>query len=155
MEIRHRLTLTLEEDQFEMPTRELARDVMFLADEVKRQSGLSWHTYPKAHEALAEALRMWLEIIKPPIAESAAASDLFGPDDPSTLGRSIARSYQREKVKIRDVAVRAEEIRDRLARESHKLARERDRLTKEVADKIAQLSDKGQKINRKRRGQKT
>jgi hypothetical protein len=104
-EIRRRLERTFLEERYDVETRELADDVMWLAGEVQRQcGGLSWHLYPKAHEALAEALRMWLEISKrraaesaAALAESAAALDLFGPDDPPTLGRSIARSYQRER----------------------------------------------------------
>ena len=96
-EIRRRLALTVERDGMDAETRALLEAVGWMADEIRRQSGADWHDFPKATEALAAAIHTWLEIIKPK-ESSTAASDLFSPDDPPTLGRSIARHYQRFKI---------------------------------------------------------
>jgi Sec-independent protein translocase protein TatA len=47
-------------------------------------------------------------------------ADLFGPDDPPTLGRTIARSYQREKEKAREMHDRLAQERDGLIDETTK-----------------------------------
>lgn len=93
-EIRRRIDLTLAADVYDEPTRELAADIMAIAHEISQQAGLgsSWHNNRKANEALAAALQTWLEGLKP--MPSGGVSDLFGPDDPATLGRTIARSYR-------------------------------------------------------------
>jgi hypothetical protein len=58
----------------------------------------AWHSNPNTHAALSEALRTWMEIIKP--QQQGAVSDLFGPGDPETLGRATARHYQRFKAEM-------------------------------------------------------
>jgi hypothetical protein len=88
-EIRQRLDRTLLEDEkFDELTRHLGSTVMDLAASIQRHGakGVAWHQHPKAFEALTQAIMTWLEGQKPPEADP----DLFGPDDPLTLGRSIA-----------------------------------------------------------------
>jgi len=98
-EIRRRISLTLEADKYDENTRALATDVMWLADEVSRQLGFPWWSGPKAHHALGVAIQTWIEMGAPPL--SAAESDLFGPDDPATLGRSVARHYRRLRLETK------------------------------------------------------
>jgi predicted DNA-binding protein len=99
VEIKDRLLQSLDEDQFDWPTRGLARDIMTLAEDIKASGvgAYAWHQHVKAHEALAAAVMVWLESIKPPHQRSAAPEALFGPDDPQTLGRTIARVRLRLK----------------------------------------------------------
>jgi len=93
-EIRQRLDRTLYEDYtFDKPTLILAEDVRRLAQEVAAQAGSL--TLPRVHEALAEAIKTWLELIKPHIG--GAVSDLLGPSDPATLGRTIAHTLYRAR----------------------------------------------------------
>jgi hypothetical protein len=81
-------------DQFDWQTQRLGQEIMSLADRVKQQGskGLAWHEHPKALEALTEAILTWLEGRAP----SEADPDLFGRDDPKTLGRAIARGRAQE-----------------------------------------------------------
>jgi hypothetical protein len=97
-EIRIRLVRSFDQEVEDKPTRDLAAAVTWLADEVSRQSDLPWYSNPNAQKALAAAIQEQLEITAPPY--QGAASDLFGPGDPPTLGRSIARSYQRLKTEM-------------------------------------------------------
>lgn len=92
-EIRRRLNKSFEADTHDEQTRDLAYAVIWMAEELGRQTGRPWHSTRKSRSALAVAIEHWLEISGP--QESAAVSDLFGPDDPPTLGRSIARHFQR------------------------------------------------------------
>jgi hypothetical protein len=94
-EIRERIERTLEWDTHDEPTRELAADIMGIAHELNRQTGVAWHTNSVAHDALAAAVQLLLENTKPP-AGSAAVSDLFV-GDPRTRGRSVAQFYLRIK----------------------------------------------------------
>jgi hypothetical protein len=111
-EIRQRLERTFAEDGVDKPTRELVEAVKWIAEEVNRQSEVeSWSVVPRAHEALAAALQTWMNLITPP-SRGAVSDDLFGPGDPPTLGRSIARHYQRFKSEM--------EKTDRELRELHK-----------------------------------
>lgn len=97
-EIRRRLVASFDAEAHDADVRDLAEGVMWMAEELKRQAGVSWHSTRKAREALSSAIQTWLEISAPP--QSPAAEDLFGPDDPPTLGRSIARHYQRQYSEI-------------------------------------------------------
>jgi hypothetical protein len=102
-EIRARIERTLREDALGPELRGLLADVAWLADEIDHQVGISssWRALPKANDALAEAIRAWLQIIKPErFGTVPGASDLMGPDDPPTLGRSIARLYERIKPEL-------------------------------------------------------
>jgi plasmid stability protein len=87
-EIRQRLTLSLDyERNFDEQTRRLGYDLMSLARNVRANSGFDWHAHPKAHEALTEAIRVFLQIATRPEVQNAP----WGPDDPKTLGRTLAR----------------------------------------------------------------
>jgi hypothetical protein len=98
-EIRHRINRTLYEDGFDQKTRELAADIMEIANELHRQTGVTWHLNRGAHQALVEAVRWWLDSIKPPVDDVGAVSDLFV-GDPLTRGQSVAQSWQRIKAEI-------------------------------------------------------
>lgn len=98
-EIRHRIDRTLYEDGFDQKTRELAADIMEIAGELQRQTGVTWHLNRSAHQALVEAVRWWLDSIKPPMNDVATASDLFV-GDPLTRGQSVAQSWQRIKAEM-------------------------------------------------------
>jgi hypothetical protein len=102
-EIRDRIYRTLREDALGPDLRRLLADIAWLAGEIDNQVGISssWQALPKANDALAEAIRAWLQIIKPKsFGTIPGASDLMGPDDPPTLGRSIARLYERIKPEL-------------------------------------------------------
>ena len=93
-EIRHRLRLSLHYERlFDEQTRFLGYDLMSLARGVRNYSRFDWHAHPKAHEVLTEAVRVWLEIVTPPEVQNAP----WGPDDPKTLGRTLARSRREVK----------------------------------------------------------
>ena len=93
-------------------TRELADDVAWLADaiayQVKPAAGPlgAWHSNEATHAALSEALKTWLDIIKPQLGPPIGLlgrvdppnPGLLGPDDPPTLGRATARHLQRAKL---------------------------------------------------------
>jgi hypothetical protein len=92
-------------------TQELADDVTWLADAITYQvkpegdSLWAWHSNVATHAALAEALRSWMEIIKPLPVGLLDPGDpptlgLLGPGDPPTLGRATARQLQRIKAAL-------------------------------------------------------
>jgi len=64
-EIRSRLNLTLWLDTYDRPTRDLADAVMWIAQEIERQTREKWQSNRKANEALAAALQELLEGLKP------------------------------------------------------------------------------------------
>jgi plasmid stability protein len=101
-EIRKRINITLENEKIDPATQELATDIMQLAEWISREKRFSWHSHPKAHEAFVEAIKEWLAELKPKRNDPVALpSDLmWGNDDPSTLGRSIARHYRRFKTEM-------------------------------------------------------
>ena len=67
-----------------------------LAQEIAAQAGSL--TLPRVHEALAEAIKTWLELTKPQRGDiGGAVSDLLGPSDPATLGRTIAHTLYRAR----------------------------------------------------------
>jgi hypothetical protein len=100
-EIRRRVEQSFEADAVDEATRELVEAVIWIADELNRQIRSSWALRRGGREALAHAIQAWLEITAPPRRSGpVVASDLMGPDDPPTLGRSIARTYQRFKAAI-------------------------------------------------------
>jgi hypothetical protein len=102
-EIRRRLEHTFSEEVYDAKTRELAADVMWMADQIRRDTRIEWHAHRKAHEAFTAAVMNWLEGLKPKEHESPAVEALFGPDDPQTLGRSIARLLRRFKEDIQEI----------------------------------------------------
>jgi hypothetical protein len=97
-EIRTRLERTFHEDAVDGPTRNLIEAVKWISAEIGRQVQIPWYFSVKSKEALSTALQTWLEIINPlatagPVDDT--QRDLFGPDDPPTLGRAVARHYRR------------------------------------------------------------
>lgn len=101
-EIRRRLDRTFDLDAFDDRTRDLADCVMWIASEVSRQVGHPWHVTGKGQQAVAAAIQYLLEPAEGSQIASTASEDLFGPDDPPTLGRSIARHYQRHIAEMRN-----------------------------------------------------
>jgi hypothetical protein len=99
-EIRRRLTQSLMDDAYDAQTRELAAAVMWMADQIKRDTMSAWHQRPKAHEALARAIQDHLTTLKPKPEPKdwVGVSDLLEASlDPQTLGHAIARHFVRFK----------------------------------------------------------
>ena len=118
-EIRRRLTLSLHyEEEFDEQTRFLGYDLMSLARDVRINSRFDWHAHPKAHEAFTEAVRVWLEVTTPPEVQN----EPWGPDDPKTLGRTLARSRR-----LRKQAAETRPAFDAAMREIRKMAAQRVR----------------------------
>jgi hypothetical protein len=90
LEIRERINRTLWEEEAAPPTRELAVAVRQMAEEISRQTCTPWHSTMKGRRAIVAAIQHFLDSLPAP---TAAAEEMFGPDDPSTLGRVIARMY--------------------------------------------------------------
>jgi plasmid stability protein len=101
-EIRRRLNRTFYEDSFDARTRELAADLVQIAEAIAREKTFSWYSHEKANDTLAAAFTTWLDGLKPKReGTTPGASDLlWGDDDPATLGRSIARHWRRVKTEI-------------------------------------------------------
>jgi hypothetical protein len=92
--IRDRLDRTFDEETFDQQSRQLADSVLWISDELSRQIGAPWHATRKGHQALAAAIEQLLAE-PPPVETGVAAEDVFGSDDPPTLGRAIARQFLR------------------------------------------------------------
>ena len=97
-EIRDRIERTFREDALDPVTGDLQYAVTWMSDELTRQAGRPWHASRKGREALAAAIETWLALSAKSIGD---AEDPFGPDDPPTLGRSIARHFQRHVFEMR------------------------------------------------------
>jgi hypothetical protein len=93
--IRQRLDRTFDEETFDQESRDLADSVLWISDELSRQIGVPWHATRKGRQALAAAIEKLLS--EGPVETNAAAEDVFGSDDPPTLGRAIARQFLRLK----------------------------------------------------------
>ena len=103
-EIRGRLLRSFAEDLIDPTTRELANDIIQLAELVRSDVGFNWNSDPGAHATFRSAVIALIDVHKPegPPVFSAAVRDLFGAgiakgDDPDTLGRALARHYLRSK----------------------------------------------------------
>ena len=104
-EIRCRLACSLEADRIDPTTRELATDIIALAELVRLDVVADWKSDPGAHAAFRSAVLALIDEYKPkgaPVFSSAAVRDLLGAgiakgDDPDTLGRALARHYLRSK----------------------------------------------------------
>lgn len=105
-EIRKRIALTFENERVDAATRELAADIIRLADDVRHQKGVGWHENDKARDTLIEAIKEWItglgtrkpRPLRPTKSRVPGVSDLFwGDDDPATLGRSLARQWRHVK----------------------------------------------------------
>jgi len=93
-EIRRRLELTLYLDKFEPQTRELALDIMELANELRlHQGGYPWWDHPKAHEGFVEAVTTWLDGLKP--VQDPGGVGIHA--DPRTVGQIVARARRLRK----------------------------------------------------------
>ena len=95
-EIRKRLETSFANDEVDHQTRDLVAAAMSIAEEITAQSGADWHETQKGRQAVAAGVRHYLETMAPPVLAGKAADDLFGPDDPETLGRASARHYRRQ-----------------------------------------------------------
>ena len=96
-EIRKRLETSFANDEVDGQTRDLVAAAMSIAEEITAQSGADWHETQKGRQAVAAGVRHYLETMAPPVLTATAADDLFGPDDPETLGRASARHYRQLK----------------------------------------------------------
>ena len=93
-EIRRRLETSFENDARDYETRALVIFAIWIANDITAQTGAVWHATQKGRQAVAAGIRLYLETMMPPVVPGAAADDLFGPDDPETLGRASARHHQ-------------------------------------------------------------
>lgn len=93
-EIRRRLERSFEIDARDELTRDLVSAAIWIAADISSQVGAPWHATQKGRQAVATGIRHYVETAAPPV-RSGAVEDLFGPDDPETLGRASARYYQR------------------------------------------------------------
>lgn len=102
-EIRGRLARSLAEDRIDPTTRELANDLIQLAELVRLDVGANWNSDAGAHAAFRSAVIALIDEHKPEGAPVfGAVRDLFGAgisksDDPDTLGRALVRHYRRSK----------------------------------------------------------
>jgi hypothetical protein len=92
--IRQGIDRLMLDEQFDKETLELASNIKMLAKEIQRQTGADWHRSPAAHEAFSEAIRTWLDMHKPQrgIPTDQLEAGISSPDDPKTVGRTIART---------------------------------------------------------------
>jgi hypothetical protein len=92
-EIRRRIAASLnDEEWFDATTRWLAHEISVVAEGIKRQTGYSWHQHPKSREALASGISTLLEQAAAELGQRpVGGEDTWGPDDPQTLGRTVAR----------------------------------------------------------------
>lgn len=88
-EIRERIRRTLEQDTFDGRTLSLANLMMRMAEDIRRHTGTPWHATKKGRQAIVAAFQQLVNSL--PVGTT-ALEDTFGPDDPSTLGRAIART---------------------------------------------------------------
>jgi predicted DNA-binding protein len=105
-EIRRRVEASFAREAVDEPTRELADDIVALAEDISRHKRFSWHSHEKARETLIEAIKEWLtpppripRLLTQPVVVG-ATDLLWGGDDPATLGRSIARHRRHFKAEI-------------------------------------------------------
>jgi hypothetical protein len=89
-EIRRRIDFTLYVETFDYWTVELASCVLELAKALEGMRGVAWHAHPKAHEAFAEALMTAVLGYQAYAVEDPSHPDPWGPDDPRTVGRTLA-----------------------------------------------------------------
>jgi hypothetical protein len=94
-EIRRRVALTLEDDAYDAPTRELVRGIMRLAAEVERETGCAWHDHSGAHLAFRQAILSRLARLKPkqgPITFGERPHQTGPGDDPQIIGQWVEYS---------------------------------------------------------------
>jgi Arc-like DNA binding domain len=98
-EIRRRLNESFEADAHDDLTRDFAYAGIWMAEELGRQADAPWHSSRKGCEALVVAIKLFLEGVAP----GKNASDPLAADDAPTLGRSVARHFQRHIFEMRKV----------------------------------------------------
>jgi hypothetical protein len=92
-EIRRRLEYSFELEHSSMS--EMAKAALWIAEEVRVEADShTWWKIQSAHDVFAAALRAWLDSVRP---EDDGGELTFHGDDVETLGRSIARRYQRHR----------------------------------------------------------
>jgi len=92
-EIRRRLQMSFEIDARDDYTQALVSAAIWIARDITAQgSGAYWHATQKGRQAVAAGIRHFIEMLQPAV-RAGAGEDLFGPDDPETLGRASARHY--------------------------------------------------------------
>jgi hypothetical protein len=94
-EIRRRLEMSFEVDARDDYTQGLVSAAIWIAGDITAQAGAYWHATQKGRQAVAAGIRLYIETMLPPV-QAGAGEDLFGPDDPETLGRASARHYQQQ-----------------------------------------------------------
>jgi hypothetical protein len=102
-EIRRRVERTFaEDDAADAQTRELASDVVWLANKMSGL-GVSWQQNERAHSALAAAIAAWLDLNKPKVSGRVpGVTDLFAEQlDPQTVGSMLARELRNIKDAVR------------------------------------------------------
>jgi hypothetical protein len=91
-EIRRRLERSFENDARDDSTQALVSAAIWIAGDITAQgTGAYWHATQKGRQAVAAGIRHFIEKLQP--AVRTGGEDLFGPDDPETLGRASARHY--------------------------------------------------------------
>ena len=92
-EIRRRLEISFENDARDDQTRGLVSAAIWIAGDITSQgAGAYWYATQKGRQAVAAGIRHYIEMLKPAV-QAGRGKDLFGPDDPETLGRASARHY--------------------------------------------------------------
>jgi hypothetical protein len=119
-QIRLRLERTFAEDAIEPHARELAEDVLWLADKMS-SIGIPWYRNDRFRAALAAAISAWLETQPKPVrlypeprtgpGLLVGWSDMFAAElDPPTVGTMLARDLYNFK---RAIAESNRELRER------------------------------------------
>jgi hypothetical protein len=102
-EIRERLAGSLFEETRDEKTRQLAAEIVQLAEEIRRDFGITWHEHTGAFKAFAAAIADQIATYeRSSMLQSPLVPILFGaapnPDDPpEVIGRALARRYRRER----------------------------------------------------------
>jgi hypothetical protein len=113
-EIRRRLEISFENDARDSYTQALVSAAIWIAGDIASQgAGAYWYATQKGRQAVAAGIRHFIETLQP---EAGSGEDLFGPDDPETLGRASARHYFKMKQYEDERPMSDEEALDRLGR---------------------------------------
>ena len=109
-EIRRRLERSFENDARDDSTQALVSAAIWIARDITAQgAGAYWHATQKGRQAVAAGIRLYIEMMLPAV-QAGRGEDLFGPDDPETLGRASARHYwQMKKYEDEDPPITSEE----------------------------------------------
>ena len=115
-EIRRRLEISFENDARDSYTQALVSAAIWMAGDIASQgAGAYWYATQKGRQAVAAGIRHYIEMMQPAV-QAGRGEDLFGPDDPETLGRASARHYFKMKQYEDERPMSEEEALDRLTR---------------------------------------